>query len=43
MKIQRRRFLHLAVGTAALPALPRNASAQAYPLRPVRMIIGTPA
>jgi tripartite-type tricarboxylate transporter receptor subunit TctC len=39
MKIPRRRFLQLAAGAAALPALSRNASAQAYPLRPVRMIV----
>src|SRR5207302_3510668 len=34
----RRRFLHLAVGAAALPALSRFARAQAYPTRPVRII-----
>ncbi|MFZ0855189.1 MAG: tripartite tricarboxylate transporter substrate binding protein, partial [Hyphomicrobiaceae bacterium] len=38
-----RRFLHLAAGAAALPALPRVAAAQAYPSRPVRMIVGFPA
>jgi len=32
----RRRFLHLAAGAAALPALPRIARAQAYPRRPVQ-------
>jgi tripartite-type tricarboxylate transporter receptor subunit TctC len=42
MKIPRRRFLHLAVG-AALPALPRVARAEAYPSRPVRIIVGFPA
>jgi Tripartite tricarboxylate transporter family receptor len=36
----RRKFLHLAAGAAALPALSRIASAQAYPTRPVRLIIG---
>jgi hypothetical protein len=36
MKLPRRRFLHLAAGAAALPALSRGASAQAYPSRPVR-------
>lgn len=36
----RRRFLHLAAGAAALPALPRAARAQAYPSRPVRLIVG---
>jgi tripartite-type tricarboxylate transporter receptor subunit TctC len=36
----RRRFLHLAAGAAALPALSRVARAQAYPTRPVRLIVG---
>jgi tripartite-type tricarboxylate transporter receptor subunit TctC len=36
----RRRFLHLAVGAAALPAASRFAWAQAYPTRPVRIIVG---
>jgi tripartite-type tricarboxylate transporter receptor subunit TctC len=40
MKPLRRRFLHLAAGAAALPALPRLASAQAYPTKPVRLIVG---
>ena len=39
MTLARRRFLHLAAGAAALPALPRVASAQAYPSRPVRLIV----
>jgi len=39
----RRQFLHVAVGAAALPEMPRIASAQAYPSRPVRMIVGFPA
>src|SRR3954468_19660222 len=39
----RRQFLHLAVGAAALPALPRVACAQTYPSRPVRIIVGFPA
>src|SRR5262245_32464222 len=43
MKIPRRTFLHLAVGAAALPAVPRIARAQAYPSRPVRIIVGFPA
>ena len=42
MKLPRRRFLYLAGGAAALPALSRIASAQAYPTRPVRLIIGYP-
>jgi tripartite-type tricarboxylate transporter receptor subunit TctC len=40
MKLPRRQFLHLAAGAAALPALPRIARAQAYPSRPVRIIVG---
>ena len=40
MKLPRRQFLHLAAGAAALPALPRIAQAQAYPTRPVRVIVG---
>jgi tripartite-type tricarboxylate transporter receptor subunit TctC len=39
MKIPRRRFLHLAVGAAALPAVSRIARAQGYPTRPVRFIV----
>src|SRR5215813_2025484 len=38
----RRQFLHLAAGAAALPVLPRIAGAQAYPSRPVRIIVGSP-
>jgi tripartite-type tricarboxylate transporter receptor subunit TctC len=37
----RRQFLHLAAGAAALPAVTRIASAQAYPSRPVRIIVAT--
>src|SRR5262245_14479889 len=40
MKLPRRRFLHLAAGAAALPAVSRVAWAQAYPTRPVRIIVG---
>ncbi len=40
MLIPRRRFLRLAASTAALPAVARAASAQAYPSRPVRMVVG---
>jgi hypothetical protein len=39
MKLPRRRFLHLAAGAAALPALSRVARAQAYPTKPVRLIV----
>jgi tripartite-type tricarboxylate transporter receptor subunit TctC len=38
----RRQFLHLAAGAAALPALSRVAWAQAYPSRPVRILVGAP-
>jgi tripartite-type tricarboxylate transporter receptor subunit TctC len=38
----RRQFLHLAAGAAALPIAPRIAKAQAYPTRPVRIIVGFP-
>jgi tripartite-type tricarboxylate transporter receptor subunit TctC len=40
MKLPRRRFLRLAVGAVAMPAVARVASAQAYPSRPVRIIVG---
>ena len=40
MTLPRRRFLHLAAGAAALPAVSRFAWAQAYPTRPVRLIEG---
>ena len=40
MKFPRRRFLHLAAGAAALPAVPRVAWSQAYPTRPVRIVVG---
>ena len=43
MKLPRRTFLHLAAGAAALPAVSRMASAQAYPSRPVRIIVGQAA
>jgi tripartite-type tricarboxylate transporter receptor subunit TctC len=39
MKLPRRKFLHLAAGAAALPAASRIAWAQAYPTRPVRVIV----
>ena len=44
MKFPRRAFMHLAVGAAALPAVPGVAWAQAYPSRqPVRIVVGFPA
>jgi tripartite-type tricarboxylate transporter receptor subunit TctC len=39
MKIQRRRFLYLAAGAAALPAMSRIARAQTYPARPITIIV----
>ena len=42
MKLPRRQFLHLATVAAALPALSRNARAQAYPNKPLRWIVGFP-
>jgi tripartite-type tricarboxylate transporter receptor subunit TctC len=38
MNLPRRKLLHLATGFAALPMLPRPASAQVYPSRPVRIV-----
>jgi tripartite-type tricarboxylate transporter receptor subunit TctC len=43
MDLPRRKFLHLAIGAAVLPAVSRIAWAQAYPTRPVRLIVGFPA
>src|SRR5215468_5674551 len=43
MTLPRRQFLHLAAGALALPAASRIAWAQAYPLRPVRVIVATAA
>ena len=40
MKLPRRRFLHLATSAAALPAFSRLAWAQAYPSRPVHILVG---
>jgi tripartite-type tricarboxylate transporter receptor subunit TctC len=40
MKLPRRKFLRLAAGAAALPAISRIARAQAYPSRPVRLVVG---
>src|SRR5262249_35839065 len=42
MKLVRRQFLHLAAGAVALPFAPHVARAQAYPIRPVRIIVGFP-
>jgi hypothetical protein len=40
MKFPRRKFLHLVAGAAALPVASRVARAQAYPTRPVRIVVG---
>ena len=40
MQLPRRKFLHLAACAATLPAMPHIARAQAYPSRPVRLIVG---
>jgi tripartite-type tricarboxylate transporter receptor subunit TctC len=42
MKLPRRKFLHLAAGAAAFPALTRVANAQSYPVRPVHLLAGFP-
>jgi tripartite-type tricarboxylate transporter receptor subunit TctC len=43
MKLPRRQFVHFAAGAAALPVVSRMAHAQAYPTRPVRIVVGFPA
>jgi len=40
MKIPRRKFLRLAAGVAVLPAMSRASTAQDYPTRPIRLIVG---
>ena len=40
MKLLRRKFLQLAAGAVALPAVSRSAFAQAYPSQPIRIIVG---
>jgi tripartite-type tricarboxylate transporter receptor subunit TctC len=40
MKLPRCRFLQLAAGAAALPAVSRIASALDYPTKPVRLVVG---
>jgi tripartite-type tricarboxylate transporter receptor subunit TctC len=42
MKLPRRNFLHLVAGAAALPAMSQMAWAQAYPSRPVHIMVGFP-
>ena len=43
MKLPRRKFLRLAAGAAALPAISRAATAQAYPTRPITIVVPYPA
>ena len=43
LKLPRRKFLHLAAGAAALPAVSRIARAQTYPSRPINVILPVPA
>ncbi|MGA8224989.1 MAG: tripartite tricarboxylate transporter substrate binding protein, partial [Xanthobacteraceae bacterium] len=43
MKLPRRNFLNLTAGAAALPTVSRVARAQAYPSRPVKIIVGQAA
>src|SRR5580704_16109120 len=40
MNLPRRRFLHLAAAAIGVPAVSRVACAQAYPARPVRLVVG---
>ena len=42
MKLPRREFLHLTAVAAALPGVSRVAAAQAYPSRPIRLVIPFP-
>jgi tripartite-type tricarboxylate transporter receptor subunit TctC len=42
MKLPRRSFLHLAAGAAALPFAPQIVGAQAYPTRPITMVLPYP-
>ena len=42
MKVSRRRFLQLTAGAAALPTVTPTASAQAYPARPIRLVVPFP-
>jgi tripartite-type tricarboxylate transporter receptor subunit TctC len=43
MKHSRRKFLHLAAGAVAMPAVSRVANAQTYPTRPITMLVPFPA
>jgi len=39
MRLARRKFLHLTASAAALPAMARGAAAQAYPTKPIRLVV----
>ena len=43
MKLPRRKFLHVAAGAAALPSMSCFAWAQAYPTRPITIVVPFPA
>src|SRR5262245_33417654 len=43
MKLPRSTSLHLAAGPAAIPVMPRPAAAQAYPTRPITIVVPYPA
>jgi len=42
MKLPRRKLLHLTATAAALPGIWRNACAQAYPTKPIRLVVPFP-
>jgi hypothetical protein len=43
MNLPRRQFLHVAAGAATLPVVSEIARAQAYPMRPIRLVAPYPA
>src|ERR1044072_2547797 len=43
MKLRRRQFLQIAAGAAALPTFPRAVFAQAFPTKPITMVVPVPA
>lgn len=42
MKLCRRQFLHFAAGGVTIPAVSTIARAQAYPIRPIHLVVGFP-
>jgi tripartite-type tricarboxylate transporter receptor subunit TctC len=42
-ELVRRKFLHVAAGAVALPAISRSAEAQSYPTRPITLVVPRPA